>query len=302
MQGRPRIREPGRGQAQSGWRSGRSRVESRECESPQIAAWKIDRGGVVEERGLNAYIAELLGTFVLVLFITLVVSLYTLHAAGDPTALVGGTFVIIGLIHAFVLMMLIQTLGGVSGGHFNPAVTLGLAAVKKIKPDQAAVYVLMQVIGAIAAAALCKLILDDIGASPHALKPSLANPSIGPLLDGKTALGGLCELIGTFVLVWAIMGVAVNPRGTADWAGLVIGTTLGFAVMVFGPLTGGSLNPARALGPAIVSGHFAGGFGKFLLVYVLGPAIGALMAALGYRALVLDPEHRLGERPIDKLA
>jgi len=98
------------------------------------------------------------------------------------------------------------------------------------------------------------------------------------------------------------MGVAVNPRGTADWAGFVIGATLGFAVMAFGPLTGGSLNPARALGPAIVAGHFAGGFGRFLLVYVLAPVIGGLLAAIGYRLLVLDPQHRLGERPIDKLA
>jgi len=256
----------------------------------------------MEERGLNAYVAELVGTFVLVLFIGLIVSIYTLHAPAETTLALGGTFVIIGLLHAFVLMMLIQTLGGVSGGHFNPAVTLGLASVRKIKPDQAAVYMLMQLIGAIAGAALCRLILTDIGTSLHHPTPSLGNPSVGALLDGKTLLGALCEMTGAFVLVWAIMGVAVNPRASRDWAGFVIGTTLGFAVFVFGPLTGGSMNPARALGPAIVSGEFAGGFGRFLVVYVLGPAIGGLIAALGYKLLVLDPEHRLGERPVDKLA
>jgi MIP family channel proteins len=255
----------------------------------------------MEERGVSAYIAEFVGTFLLVLFIALIVSVYTLGAP-KSLSVMGGTFVVIGLLHAFVLMMLIQTLGGVSGGHFNPAVTLGLATVRKIKPDQAAIYVVVQVIGAIAGAAVCKLILNDIGGTGHIIKPSLGNPSVSPLLDGKTALGALCELIGTFALVWAIMGVAVNPRGARDWAGLVIGTTLGFAVFAFGPLTGGSMNPARALGPAIVSGHFAGGFGRFLIVYVLGPAIGGLLAALGYKLLVLDPEHRLGERPIDKLA
>jgi glycerol uptake facilitator protein len=255
----------------------------------------------MEERGFNAYVAELVGTFVLVLFITLVVSVYTLHPQG-ATFVAGGTFVTIGLLHAFVLMMLIQTLGGVSGGHFNPAVTLALASVRKIKPNQAAVYVLMQVIGAIAGAALCKLILSDIGSSSPHLTPGLGNPSVSPVLDGKTLLGMLCELTGTFVLVWAIMGVAVNPSGARDWAGFVIGTTLGFAVFVFGPLTGGSMNPARALGPAIVTGHFAGGFGRFLVVYVLGPALGGLIAAIGYKLLVLEPEHRLGERPIDKLA
>lgn len=261
----------------------------------------------MEDRGLPAYVAELVGTFLLVLFIALIVSVYVgLASSVSPRTsaltLTGGTFAVIGLLHAFVLMMLIQTLGGTSGGHFNPAVTLGLAAVRKIKPNQAAVYVLVQVVGAIAGAAVCKLILNDIGGSPGLVKPTLGNPSVSALLDGKTALGGLCELVGTFVLVWSIMGVAVNPRGTADWAGFVIGATLGFAVMAFGPLTGGSLNPARALGPAIVAGHFAGGFGRFLLIYVLAPVIGGLLAAIGYKLLVLDPQHRLGERPIDKLA
>jgi MIP family channel proteins len=245
----------------------------------------------MEDRGLSAYIAELVGTFVLVLFIALIVSVYARTGVSTPD------FAVIGLLHAFVLMMLIQTLGGTSGAHFNPAVTLGLTAARKIKPNQAAVYILMQVIGAIAAAGLCKLILNDLGQTP-----SLGNPSVSPLLQGKTALGGLCELIGTFVLVWSIMGVAVNPRASRDWAGFVIGATLGFAVMAFGPLTGAGLNPARALGPAIVAGHFAGGFGRFLVVYLLGPAIGGVLAAVGYKLLVLDPQDRVGERPIDKLA
>lgn len=245
----------------------------------------------MEDRGLAAYVAELVGTFLLVLFIALIVSIYARTGIGAPD------FAVIGLLHAFVLMMLIQTLGGTSGAHFNPAVTLGLAAVRKIKPNHAAVYLVMQVIGAIAGAALCKLILDDLGQTP-----SLGNPSVSPLLGGKTALGGLCELVGTFVLVWSIMGVAVNPRGTRDWAGFVIGATLGFAVMAFGPLTGAGLNPARALGPAIVAGHFAGGFGRFLIIYVLAPAIGGVLASVGYRLLVLDPQDRVGERPIDKLA
>jgi MIP family channel proteins len=245
----------------------------------------------LEDRGPSAYIAELVGTFLLVLFIALIVSVYARTGIGAPD------FAVIGLLHAFLLMMLVQTLGGTSGAHFNPAVTLGLMAVRKIKPNHAALYVVMQVIGAIAGAALCKLILKDLGQTP-----SLGNPSVSALLGGKTLLGGLCELIGTFALVWAIMGVAVNPRATRDWAGFVIGATLGFAVMAFGPLTGAGLNPARALGPAIVAGHFAGGFGDFLLVYVLGPAIGGLLAAIGYKLLVLDSHDRAGERPIDKLA
>ena len=245
----------------------------------------------MEDRGLSAYIAELVGTFILVPFIALIVSVYARKGIGTPD------FVVIGLLHAFVLMMLIQTLGGTSGGHFNPAVTLGLMSVRKIKPDQAAVYVVMQVIGAIAGAALCKLILSELGQTP-----SLGNPSVSPLLGGKTLLGALCELAGTFALVWAVMGVAVNERATRDWAGFVIGATLGFGVMATAPLAGGSLNPARALGPAIVAGHFDKGFGCFAIIYLLAPVIGGLVAAVGYKLLVLDSHDRVGERPIDKLA
>ena len=100
------------------------------------------------------------------------------------------------------------------------------------------------------------------------------------------------ELIGTFVLMWAIMGMAVNPRGDASWAPWVIGATLGFAVMAIGPLTGAGLNPARSFGPALVGDAF-GGFGTFLFIYVLGPLVGALLAGIGYRAIVLGPQDRV---------
>jgi MIP family channel proteins len=245
----------------------------------------------MEERGLSAYIAELIGTFLLVLFIALVVSVYASKAISTPE------FAVIGLLHAFLLMMLIQTLGGVSGAHFNPAVTLALASVRKIRAGDAAVYMAVQVVGAIAGAALAKLILDELPGGPN-----LGNVSVSSsLLAGKTLLGALCELAGTFALVWAIMGVAVNPRANPDWGGWVIGATLGFAVLVFAPLTGAGINPARALGPAIVKGEFVGGFGKFVVVYIVGPLLGGLLAAIGYKLLVLDPIDRVGDRPVDVL-
>ena len=244
----------------------------------------------MEKRGLSAYLAELVGTFLLVLFVVLIVSVYARGGISTPE------FAVIGLLHAFVLMMLISTLGGVSGAHFNPAVTLGLAAARKIRPGEAVVYVGMQVVGAIAGAALAKLALDELPGGPN-----LGNVSVSSLLAGKTLLGALCELIGTFALVWAIMGVAVNPRANADWAGWVIGATLGFGVLVFAPLTGAGLNPARSLGPAIVEGEFIGGFGKFVVVYIVGPGLGGLLAAIGYKLLVLDVADRAGQRPVDVL-
>ncbi len=245
----------------------------------------------MEKRGASAYIAELVGTFLLVLFIALVVSVYARPGISTPE------FAVIGLLHAFLLMMLIQALGGTSGAHFNPAVTIGLASVREIKPVEAVGYIVVQLIGGIAAAALCKVILTELPGGP-----GLGNPAVSSLLAGKTLLGALCELVGTFALVWAVMGVAVNPRGERGWAGFVIGATLGFAVLVFAPLTGAGLNPARSLGPAIVAGHFWGGFGRFFVVYVVGPIVGGLIAAIGYKLLVLDPQKKVGERPIDKLA
>jgi hypothetical protein len=102
--------------------------------------------------------------------------------------------------------------------------------------------------------------------------------------------------------MWAIMGVAINPKGARDWAGLVIGGTLGFAVMAIGPLTGAGLNPARSAGPSIV-GDNSEPLGEFLVAYVLGPTVGALLAGVLYTALILAPEGRLpGRREIDTLS
>ena len=115
-------------------------------------------------------------------------------------------------------------------------------------------------------------------------------------LNGKAFPGLIAETVGTFALMWAIMGTAVNPRGQRDWAGLVIGGTLGFAVMVMAPLTGARLNPARSFGPALVSGTWTD-----FWIYIVGPIVGAALAALAYDMIVIKPEHRIAQRPIDKL-
>ena len=97
--------------------------------------------------------------------------------------------------------------------------------------------------------------------------------SVSDRLDGAIFPGMVVEFIGTFFLVWVIVGVAVNPRGAKEWAGFAIGATLGLLVMVFAPLTGAGFNPARAFGPALVGDFFNGG-GDFILVYVLAPGAG----------------------------
>jgi glycerol uptake facilitator protein len=237
----------------------------------------------IESKGWEAYVAEFLGTFFLVMFITTVVSVANGFHVFD--------FAVIGLVHAFVLAMLIYTLGNTSGAHFNPAVTFSLATLRKITMIDALIYVILQLAGGIAGALVTKGLLLDEGRSVHY---GAATPS--PFISGKGTLALVVEIIGTFVLMWAIMGTAVNPRGERAWAGLVIGITLGFAVMALGPMDGASLNPARWFGPALVSDTWTAP-----LAYILGPLIGAGLAGVFYTVLVLRPKGEEGERPIDEL-
>ncbi len=240
----------------------------------------------MEERGPAAYVAEFLGTFLLVFFVCAVVTVNSADGLGYTD------FAVIGLVHVFVLAMLVYTLGGSSGAHFNPAVTLALVVARKISGADALIYWLVQLSGALAGALVTKVLLVDEGAGVNYGATTVSEQ----LLQGRPLPGLLAEAIGTFVLMWAIMGTAVNPRGERAWAGLVIGMALGLGVMTLGPLSGAGFNPARWFGPAVVSGEYAN-----FWIYIVGPLVGAVLAAVGYRALVLDPHDRLGERPIDTL-
>jgi glycerol uptake facilitator len=235
------------------------------------------------DRGTAAYIAEFIGTFALVFFITMVVSLFIEQAPqGLPQPFIDWS--VIGLVHVFVLFMLIQTLAIVCGAHFNPAVTLALTVVREIKPIDAGIYIAVQLAGGTLGALVTKAFLSDEG-DPE----NFGAATISPRVDGEIFWGGFGgEMLGTFFLMFAIVGVAVNPRATKEWAALVIGGTLGFLVMVFGPITGASFNPARAFGPALVSGEW-GGFDDFMLTYVLAPVLGAILAALVYFRMVIAP-------------
>jgi MIP family channel proteins len=239
----------------------------------------------VQDRGPAAYIAEFVGTLLLVFFITAVVSQY---ASTDPSKFID--FSVIGLVHVFVLFGLIQTLSLVSGAHFNPAVTVALTAMRQIKPPDAAIYIVAQLAGGVAGALLTKALLLDEGKALN-----YGATTVSDRLSDGTIAGMVAEGLGTFFLIWVIVGVAVNPRATKEWAALAIGAALGMGVMVMAPLTGAGFNPARSFGPALVSGDWGGG-GQFVLVYVLAPVIGALVAVFLYVFIVETPGKRgLGE-------
>jgi glycerol uptake facilitator protein len=228
----------------------------------------------VQERGLAAYLAELIGTFLLVFFITSVVVLFV--STGEQASF-GSDFAVIGLVHAFLLFGLIVMFGVVSGGHFNPAVTLAAAAIKRISPIDALIYMLAQLSGGVLGALLCKGLLLDEGRATN-----YGAATVSGILGGDFQ-GMIIEAIGTFCLVLVILAAVFSKKSFKEWAPLAIGTTLGFIVMVGGPLTGGSFNPARWFGPALVGNEWGG-----VWPYLLGPIVGSLLAAAVFR-FVLEP-------------
>lgn len=238
----------------------------------------------MEERSNSkALVAEFIGTFVLVFSIIVMVGVYAGVGGGKLLPNVVIPFVAIG--HAFVLFFLIQSLGAISGGHFNPAVTLGLLSIKKIGGGNAAAYIVVQLLGATLAGFACAALLAD-----QSDLVQYAAPRIAPTIS--LASGILLEAVFTFFLVWAIVATAVNPDGPKEWAPAVIASTLALGVLLIGSLTGAGLNPARAFGPDVANAIFGniGGFGPiedFLLAYVVGPVAGGVIAATLYNGLFI---------------
>ena len=240
----------------------------------------------MQDRGLAAYIAELLGTLLLVFFITSVVALYI--ATGQSSQF-GSDYAVVGLVHFLVLFALIISIGVASGGHFNPAVTAAFIALRRIDPIDGLVYMLAQLSGGVLGALLTKAFLLDEGRASD-----YGTPKISPLLGGAFQ-GAIVEGIGAFVLVLAVLAVALNPE-IRRWAALAAGGALGLGVMVLGPLTGGSLNPARWFGPALVSNHFTDAW-----AYIVGPLVGGLLAAAVYK-FIIEPSSGPVQEAADTVA
>ena len=227
----------------------------------------------LEQRSPAAYVAEFIGTFVLVFAVTLAVSLF-INPQGT-----GSDWAVVGLVHFLVLFVIVMTIGSISGAHVNPAVTVALLALRKIRPNDAAVYILLQLAGGVAGALMTKfLLIDDLADQQNVGAVSLNLSILGGDFQGFVA-----ELVGAFFLVWAVVAVAVNPRAARDWSGLAIGGALGFVVLIIGPLTGAAVNPARWFGPALVSGEW-----NTPLLYIFAPVVGGVLAALTYWYLFVE--------------
>ncbi|MBA3841149.1 MAG: aquaporin [Actinobacteria bacterium] len=185
----------------------------------------------------------------------------------------------IALANGLVIAVFVSAFGFISGGHFNPSVTLGFLVTRRIAPVLALWYWLMQFSGAALAALLLKWVL------PQAIEDQshLGVPSLGAGIPAGAAV--VLEAVLTFFLVSVIFATAVDPRGAfKQIAGLAIGLTIVADVLMGGVLTGAAMNPARAFGPQLVGHHWA-----HFWVWYIGPFAGAVIAASAYELLYLRP-------------
>ena len=225
----------------------------------------------------GAAAAEVVGTFILVYAGTTVAVLATL---GVPVIGTAFDSLAVPLAFGLTLAALVAALGHVSGAHLNPAVTLGLAATRKFPWGHVPVYLLAQLLGAILGAIATWI---TVGA-PARSQAALASPGLGPGVD--LLQGFLVEALITFILVFVIISVATDDRVDAGVAPIAVGFALAAAVFIGGVATGGSANPARALGPIIVAWNNW----DSALLYVVAPIVGGVLAAFLYDRFISEAE------------
>ncbi len=222
--------------------------------------------------------AEFFGTAFLTLIGAGAVTATDTLSKGHPTEADIG---VVGLAFAIALAISIYSIGKVSGGHVNPAVTLALLATRRIEVVMGGLYIVAQVLGALVGALG---IIAIFGTGAATVPGGMGVTSFAAPTTAIQAAGA--EAIGTFVFMFVITSMAADSRAPTGWAGLVIGLTLGAVIMVMGTVTGASLNPARSLGPAVIQAAFHGkvDWGQYW-VYVVGPIVGAVAGAFAYDAV-----------------
>lgn len=221
---------------------------------------------------LKRYVAEAIGTFMIV-FAPVALSAGSKLPGGDTTLLSAA------LISGLAVLAMIYALGPISAAHFNPAVTLAFASARRFPWKYVLPYWAAQVVGAVLAGAVAAA-LFGAGHGVHV-------PSQPELLIRNLAT----EATITFLLMLVIIAVATDRRVSGTVPALAIGFTVVAGVLIGGPITGGSMNPARSLGPAL----FAGGPALAnYWIYLIGPMVGAVAGALVYELVRLEPEHAKG--------
>lgn len=221
---------------------------------------------VLERDYLRRGVAEFVGTFALIFV-----------AAGG--AAYARSPIDLAFANGLVIGVMVSAFGFISGGHFNPAVTLGFLVARRMTPLLAVWYWIVQFGGAILAALLLKWVLPSGAISAG----NLGVPALGSGVSSGAAV--VTEAILTFFLVWVIFATAVDPRGSfKQIAGLAIGFTIAFDVLMAYGISGGAMNPARAFGPQLAGDHWAHAW-----IWYVGPFAGGVIAASLYELLYLRP-------------
>jgi len=218
--------------------------------------------------------AELVGTFILT-FIgagSICTDQQLRAAGGAGIGLLG-----IAIAHGLALAIAVTATGHISGGHINPAVTIGFWVTKRMGTFETGVYMVAQLLGAIAAAYLLRFLMpEEVWTAVRLGTPSLAS-------GFPVGNGIILEAVMTFLLVFVVFATAVDEKGAfSKIAGFAIGLTITMDILVGGPFTGAAMNPARALGPALAARALTNAG-----LYWVGPLLGGTLAAALYNALFL---------------
>lgn len=215
------------------------------------------------------FVAEFIGTFALVFVASL--SVMMMQGTGAPASV---ALLVVALAVGLTLAAMTTSLMRVSG-HFNPAVTIGFIVARRLDGVLAGVYVAGQILGAIVAAYVTKLLV------PISLFTAARGGSQVISLDVTGWQAFVAEFVATFILVWVTFGSAVDPKAPRV-GGLAIGLAMTIGILAIGPLTGGSMNPARAVGPAVAVGIFEG-----QIIFWTAPLLAGALAAVIYDQLFL---------------
>lgn len=205
---------------------------------------------------IKKYIAELIGTFSLVFCGTGAIII-------NETTNEAVTHVGIAITFGLIVMAMIYTIGNISGSHINPAVTIGFVVARKFPVKDATYYIIFQIAGAFLASFVLKFLFPE-------------NLLLGTTLPaGSEIQSFILELILTFFLMFVILNVSHGSSEQGVMAGIAIGSVVLLEAMFAGPISGASMNPARSLAPAIISGHIS-----HLWIYILAPVTGSVLAVV----------------------
>ena len=220
---------------------------------------------------IRPLIAEFIGPFALTFVgAGAIMTAYTQDFGG------GGTLVAVALAHGLAIGLMVAAAGHISGGHYNPAITIGMWVGGRIGPAKAVGYIAVQLAGAVAAALFLHYLFPAaVRDATNLGVPSIIHAGQNPHIIVGRAHGFVIEALLTFFLVYVVMGSAVDPRGPGAIAPLVIGLTITMDILIGGPLTGAAMNPSRHFGPALVQGEWADTW-----VYWAGPIAGAVVASV----------------------